>query len=229
MDQQQASSSGSLKISLKLGGIRREPERPNKKPCPFHCMKESLPPSNPILGSKDLISYVDLGAAYQKYCIPGKLKPDLASFLPQLCHTANMCSSISGSTSLRTLIEKPPITGKAIDAPNDMKGFQLVSGSVTEAYQLFDTRDAHRLVGAAPTMTGNEEEKVYDEFGQNYGDSEATKKAHRPKQKRALEDPEILDEKKVKKHKKEKKKSKKDKKKDRERKEAPDERGASFY
>src|SRR5690606_10463374 len=92
--------------------------------------------------------------------------------------------------SLRTLIEKPPITGKTIDAPNDMKGFQLIPGSVTEAYQLFDTRDAHRLVGAVPAAIGNEEGKVYDEFGQNYDDSEATKKAHRPKQKRTLEDPE---------------------------------------
>uniref|UniRef100_A0A914P4T7 Mediator of RNA polymerase II transcription subunit 19 n=1 Tax=Panagrolaimus davidi TaxID=227884 RepID=A0A914P4T7_9BILA len=83
-------STGSLKISLKIP--------PPRRTFPFYLMKESLPPPHPLLGSKNLINAADLGAAQQKYCTPGKIKPDLASFLPQLCNTNSLCSTISTST-----------------------------------------------------------------------------------------------------------------------------------
>uniref|UniRef100_A0A914P1Q6 Mediator of RNA polymerase II transcription subunit 19 n=1 Tax=Panagrolaimus davidi TaxID=227884 RepID=A0A914P1Q6_9BILA len=218
-------STGSLKISLKIP--------PPRQKCPFYLMKESLPPPHPLLGSKNLINAADLGAAQQKYCTPGKIKPDLASFLPQLCNTNNLCSTISTSTNLRTLIEKPPITGKLIMPPNDLKGFSLIPGTVAEAYRLFDTSDVTRLLGRVPTMAPvDDDSKNYDEFGNNYGDPESEKKSHRMKLKRTLDDNEgegsekkkkhVYDEseggEKRKKHKKEKKKSKKEKKKDKERK-----------
>uniref|UniRef100_A0A914Y2E7 Mediator of RNA polymerase II transcription subunit 19 n=1 Tax=Panagrolaimus superbus TaxID=310955 RepID=A0A914Y2E7_9BILA len=213
MDQTQPVSTGSLKISLKL-------PNPARRTCPFYLMKESLPPPHPLLGSRNLINAADLGAAHQKFCTSGKLKTDLASFLPQLCNTKDLCSTISSSTNLRTLIEKPPITGKAIMPPNDLKGFTLVPGTVPEAYRLFDTGDVSRLLGNVPTMAPIEDDsKNYDEFGNNYGDSVEEKKAHRMKLKRTLDDNESeVGEKKSKKHKKDKKKSKKDKKKDKERK-----------
>uniref|UniRef100_A0AC34G9I3 Mediator of RNA polymerase II transcription subunit 19 n=1 Tax=Panagrolaimus sp. ES5 TaxID=591445 RepID=A0AC34G9I3_9BILA len=181
MDQTQTVSSGSLKISLKLP--------PPKKTCQFYLMKESLPPPNPLLGSRDLISDANLGSAYQKYCNPGKLKTDLASFLPQLCNTKDLCSTISASTNLRALIEKPPITGKLIGPPNDLKGFSLVPGTVPEAYRLFDTSDVSRLLGNIPAIAPMEDDsKNYDEYGNNYGDSTDEKRAHRLKLKRTLED-----------------------------------------
>uniref|UniRef100_A0A914QEX4 Mediator of RNA polymerase II transcription subunit 19 n=1 Tax=Panagrolaimus davidi TaxID=227884 RepID=A0A914QEX4_9BILA len=90
MDQTQTVSSGSLKISLRLPTAKRA--------CPFYLMKESLPPPNRLLGSRDLISDAQLSNAYQKYCNPGKLKTDIASFLPQLCNTKDLCSTISSST-----------------------------------------------------------------------------------------------------------------------------------
>uniref|UniRef100_A0A7E4UQJ5 Mediator of RNA polymerase II transcription subunit 19 n=1 Tax=Panagrellus redivivus TaxID=6233 RepID=A0A7E4UQJ5_PANRE len=215
-------STGSLrtKISLKHG-VRRV--------CPFHLMKETLPPPNNLLGSKDLISLFDLGSSYQKYCTPGKLRNDLASFLPQLCNTQKLTSSISSSPSLCGLIEKPPITGKQIVAPHDMKGFQLVPGTVPEAYQLFDTKDVNRLIGIGSNgaaNTADDQSNAYDEFGNNFGDSFDQKKAHRAVQKRALENPDFAEgERKAKKHKKDKKKSKKEKKRDKERKEGNDEGG----
>uniref|UniRef100_A0AC35FML8 Mediator complex subunit 19 n=1 Tax=Panagrolaimus sp. PS1159 TaxID=55785 RepID=A0AC35FML8_9BILA len=137
------------------------------------------------------------------------------------------------STNLRTLIEKPPITGKLIMPPNDLKGFSLIPGTVAEAYRLFDTSDVTRLLGRVPTMAPiDDDSKNYDEFGNNYGDPESEKKSHRMKLKRTLDDNEdegnekkkkhVYDEseggEKRKKHKKEKKKSKKEKKKDKERK-----------
>ena len=90
--------------------------------------------------------------------------------------------------SLRTLIEKPPITGKLIAPPNETKGFILTPGTVPEAYRIFDTRDMTRLLGVPPPTTLENEPKVYDEFGNNFGDSYDEKRAHRMKLKRTLDD-----------------------------------------
>uniref|UniRef100_A0AC34QN02 Mediator of RNA polymerase II transcription subunit 19 n=2 Tax=Panagrolaimus sp. JU765 TaxID=591449 RepID=A0AC34QN02_9BILA len=222
--------SGSLKISLKLGQKRSkaiERQSSFQQQCPFQLMKESLPPQNRLLGSKNLISTVGLSESYRNYCTPGKLKPDLASYLPQLSHTQNLCSSASSSISLRQLIEKPPVTGRPIVLPSNLKGFQLTPGPVAEAYQLFDTRDVHKLLTAFPTNSTAEDD--YDEFGKNFNDPEEVKKAHRRKTKRTLDEIEsvlIPEERRPKKHKKDKKKNKKDKRRD---KKDDDEPGTSMY
>lgn len=48
-----------------------------------------LEPSE-LLGSTDLISHFNLNGCYKKYSVQRKIKEDLASFLPQICSSANL-------------------------------------------------------------------------------------------------------------------------------------------
>uniref|UniRef100_A0A914CB02 Mediator of RNA polymerase II transcription subunit 19 n=1 Tax=Acrobeloides nanus TaxID=290746 RepID=A0A914CB02_9BILA len=211
-------SSGSLrtKISLKGGYSQLS------LVCPFYGMKQELPPESPLLGSDDLMSRVDLSGAYSKYCSSRRIKEDLASFLPNLCGTANLCKTDDPSCSLRNLVERPPITGKEITSlsSSSMVGFKLAPGPVPDHYRMFDqVRDQ-----LEEPMQVDAPESSYQEFGKNFDDSEETKAKHRKKYKRSLEDFEDND-RKYKKHRGEEKekKPKKKKKEKKKKKSLPDE------
>uniref|UniRef100_A0A915EC03 Mediator of RNA polymerase II transcription subunit 19 n=1 Tax=Ditylenchus dipsaci TaxID=166011 RepID=A0A915EC03_9BILA len=197
-------SSGSLrtKISLKGGYSQLS------LVCPFYGMKQELPPPSQLLGSDDLISFFDLSGSYNRYCGQKKLRDDLASFLPQVCGTANLNSNSRNDTScsLRQLVEKPPITGKEVIGltSSQMVGF---NDDV-----MFSTQEI-------PSSTSGAND--YQEFGKNFNDPEEVKDWNRKKYKRSLDDLED-NEKKVKKHRSEdkadKEKDKKQKKKKKEKK-----------
>uniref|UniRef100_A0A915E8H8 Mediator of RNA polymerase II transcription subunit 19 n=1 Tax=Ditylenchus dipsaci TaxID=166011 RepID=A0A915E8H8_9BILA len=148
-----------------------------------------------LLGSDDLISFFDLSGSYNRYCGQKKLRDDLASFLPQVCGTANLNSNSRNDTScsLRQLVEKPPITGKV--------GL-LAPGPVPENYRFFDlndrpTDDVMFSTQEIPSSTSGAND--YQEFGKNFNDPEEVKDWNRKKYKRSLDDLED-NEKKVKKH-----------------------------
>ncbi|VDM45518.1 unnamed protein product [Toxocara canis] len=159
-------SSGSLrtKISLKGGYSQLS------LVCPFHLMKPELPQQSVLLGSHDLLAEYDMSAAYHRFCGSKKMREDLNSFLPHLVGNFNFDSSLEFS-SLRMLVEKPPITGKEITglSASAMAGFRLTPGAVPEPYRYFEKRLDDRMdVGTV------------DENG------EETK--HRKKFKRSLDD-----------------------------------------
>ena len=88
-------------------------------------------------------------------------------------------------SSLRNLVERPPITGKEIASLSSsaMIGFKLAPGPVPDHYRMFDqVRDQMEDLQVAKP------ESSYQEFGKNFGDSEEIKSKHRKKYKRSLED-----------------------------------------
>ncbi|VDN27913.1 unnamed protein product [Gongylonema pulchrum] len=126
-------SSGSLrtKISLKGGYSQLS------LVCPFHLMKPELPHQSVLLGSNDLLAEYDMSSAYQRFCGSKRLREDLGSFLPHLVGNFNFDNALEFS-SLRMLVEKPPITGKEITglSASAMAGFRLTPGAVPEPYSV---------------------------------------------------------------------------------------------
>ncbi|VDO69985.1 unnamed protein product [Heligmosomoides polygyrus] len=100
---------------------------------PFYTLKPELPPKSPMLGSSDLLTAYDLGAVYSRYCGAKKMREDLNSFLPQIYGNFNF-SQAQDISSLKMLVEKPPITGKEINTLSStaMSGFRLTPGPVDE-------------------------------------------------------------------------------------------------
>ncbi|MFH4974269.1 hypothetical protein AB6A40_000978 [Gnathostoma spinigerum] len=197
-------SSGSLrtKISLKGGYSQLS------LVCPFHLMKPELPQTSVLLGSNDLLAEYDMSAAYQRFCGAKKLREDLNSFLPHLVGNFNF-SSAPEFSSLRALVENPPITGKEITglSASAMAGFRLSPGAVPEPYRYFEKR-----------MEDSNQDISYDENGEE--------SRHKKKFKRSLDDLDEFDgDRKLKKHRSDDKdrknrKKKKDKKKKRDGKES---------
>uniref|UniRef100_A0A0R3PNP6 Mediator of RNA polymerase II transcription subunit 19 n=1 Tax=Angiostrongylus costaricensis TaxID=334426 RepID=A0A0R3PNP6_ANGCS len=100
---------------------------------PFYTLKPELPPKSPMLGSSDLLTAYDLGAVYSRYCGAKRMREDLNSFLPQIYGNFNF-SQAQDISSLKMLVEKPPITGKEINTLSStaMSGFRLTPGPVDE-------------------------------------------------------------------------------------------------
>uniref|UniRef100_A0A1I7ZGA2 Mediator of RNA polymerase II transcription subunit 19 n=1 Tax=Steinernema glaseri TaxID=37863 RepID=A0A1I7ZGA2_9BILA len=207
-------STGSLKMKLNLL------QGKSQNSYPFYGMKE-LPPASSTLGSQDLLSVYDLTSAFNRFCGPRKLREDLPSFLPHLVGDLNLNSDIdkSSSSSLKSLIEKPPITGKEINplSASAMTGFRLQPGAVPEQYRVFQSSKDPRELQALGLLDVN---------GMNGTESEEARR--RKKMKRTLEDGDGMgsdgEERKFKRHKSEaKEKKEKKKKKDKKKKKGDDE------
>jgi len=214
MDPGTTVSSGSLRTKISLRGGY------SQVALPFYGMKPELPPASRVLGSDDLIARFDLSSAFQRFCGPKKPKEDLASFLTNICGcgTANISNRQDSSSSLKHLIDKPPVMGKEITglSSSAMIGFKLSAGPVPESYRLFET-----LPGDAALINGTDQPSTSasaKNVAENTGTAETK---HRKRLKRTLDDfdsPESA-EKKPKKHRsgdekeKKQKKKKKDKKK----------------
>ncbi|KHJ47076.1 hypothetical protein D918_02622 [Trichuris suis] len=105
-------SSGILRTKISLG----------RKPSiimPFYLMKNELP-----------------NHAWNKFCNNKKLKEELSAFMPNLPGNIDAAGHKDGS-SLRQLIEKPPICGKEILPLGSAEtvGFRLLPGSIPEEYR----------------------------------------------------------------------------------------------
>ncbi|XP_013782746.1 mediator of RNA polymerase II transcription subunit 19-like [Limulus polyphemus] len=125
-------STGTLKTTISLG----------KTPAivhsgPFYLMKE--PPSNTQserTGATNLMSYHNLEHSYNKFC-GRKMKDQLSTFLPSLPGNIDTPGHQDNS-SLRSLIEKPPICGKELVPLSGVQltGFRLHPGPLPEQYRL---------------------------------------------------------------------------------------------
>ncbi|KFD63046.1 hypothetical protein M514_11716, partial [Trichuris suis] len=84
----------------------------------------------------NLLSYYGLDHAWNKFCNNKKLKEELSAFMPNLPGNIDAAGHKDGS-SLRQLIEKPPICGKEILPLGSAEtvGFRLLPGSIPEEYR----------------------------------------------------------------------------------------------
>lgn len=111
-------------------------------------------------------------------------------------------------SSLRKLVEKPPITGKDICplTSSAMVGFKLAPGKVPENYQLFDLSDSnfnHAMASTSISSSNNYSTNgtttsikqsntpsngpPYNEFLNNFNDTEEEKNKRRKKFKRSFD------------------------------------------
>ncbi|KAL8182882.1 UNVERIFIED_CONTAM: hypothetical protein K2H54_005603, partial [Gekko kuhli] len=102
---------------------------------PFYLMRE-LPGTTELTGSTNLITYYNLEHAYNKFC-GKKVKEKLSNFLPDLPGMIDLPGSHDNS-SLRSLIEKPPICGSSFNPITGtmLTGFRLHAGSLPEQCRL---------------------------------------------------------------------------------------------
>ncbi|XP_043837183.1 mediator of RNA polymerase II transcription subunit 19-like [Dromiciops gliroides] len=102
---------------------------------PFYLMRE-LPGSTDLTGSTNLITHYNLEHAYNKFC-GKKVKEKLSDFLPDLPGMIDLPGSHDNS-SLRSLIEKPPILGGSFTPITGtmLAGFRLHAGPLPEPCRL---------------------------------------------------------------------------------------------
>lgn len=95
-----------------------------------------LPGSTELTGSTNLITHYNLEQAYNKFC-GKKVKEKLSNFLPDLPGMIDLPGSHDNS-SLRSLIEKPPILGGSFNPITGtmLAGFRLHTGPLPEQCRL---------------------------------------------------------------------------------------------
>lgn len=83
----------------------------------------------------------NLEDSYNRFCCRRKLKDQLSSFLPNLPGNGIDAPAQNDSSSLRSLIEKPPICGKELLhlTPSQLIGFRLHPGPLPEQYRFMAT------------------------------------------------------------------------------------------
>lgn len=122
-------SSGTLKTTILLG------KNPSIVPSgPFYLMKEP-PGDSELTGATNLMAYYGLEHSYTKFS-GKKVKEQLSSFLPSLPGVVDSPGQQDNS-SLRSVIEKPPIVGKEIIPLTSVQldGFRLHPGPLPEQYR----------------------------------------------------------------------------------------------
>ena len=79
--------------------------------------------------------------SYNRFCCRRKLKDQLSSFLPNLPGNGIDTPAPNDSSSLRSLIDKPPICGKELLplTPSLLTGFRLHPGPLPEQYRFMAT------------------------------------------------------------------------------------------
>ncbi|KAJ8984816.1 hypothetical protein NQ317_013015 [Molorchus minor] len=126
-------SSGTLKTTILLG------KNPSIVPSgPFYLMKEP-PAESELTGATNLMAYYGLEHSYSKFS-GKKLKEQLSSFLPTLPGVIDSPGQQDNS-SLRSVIEKPPIGGKELLPLTSVQldGFRLHPGPLPEQYRYTST------------------------------------------------------------------------------------------
>lgn len=123
------SSTGTLKLNISLG---KNPSVIHSGP--FYLLKEP-PEQEKVTGQSNLIIEYNLEHAYQKFN-GKKVKEPLSSFLPNLPGIVDTIGD-NDNSSLRSVIEKPPITGKEIEklSVSQLSGFRLHPGPLPEQYR----------------------------------------------------------------------------------------------
>ncbi|XP_041347620.1 mediator of RNA polymerase II transcription subunit 19-like isoform X3 [Gigantopelta aegis] len=125
-------STGTLKTTISLGKVPSVIHTG-----PFYLLKD-VPEKSEITGSTNLFRSHGLEHSYSKFC-GKKVKDELSSFLPHLPGNIDT-PGMSDNSSLRSLIEKPPITGKELTplSGSGLAGFRLHPGPLPEQYQMMN-------------------------------------------------------------------------------------------
>nr|CAG4648881.1 EOG090X0DK3 [Polyphemus pediculus] len=123
-------STGTLKTTISLG---KTPSIVHTGP--FYLHKE-LPGDAELTGATNLMAHYNLEHSYNKFS-GKKFKDSLSSFLPNLPGLIDTPGSADNS-SLRGIIEKPPIGGKELTFLNQLQltGFRLHPGPLPEQYRM---------------------------------------------------------------------------------------------
>ncbi|XP_078680066.1 mediator of RNA polymerase II transcription subunit 19-like isoform X4 [Branchiostoma floridae x Branchiostoma belcheri] len=154
-----------------------------------------------ITGSVNLIQHHGLEHSFHKFC-GKKVKEPLSNFLPNLPGFIDTPGLQDGS-SLRSLIEKPPIVGKELyqlSGPQ-LQGFRLHPGPIPEQYRLLHQQP--------PAKKKHKNKKHKREHSKTSEDGGASSTASGEKEKKTKKQKKHEDsEKKEKKKKKDKKKKK---------------------
>ncbi|XP_078286278.1 mediator of RNA polymerase II transcription subunit 19-A-like [Rhinoraja longicauda] len=102
---------------------------------PFYLLREAAGTTD-LTGSSNLITHYNLEHAYNKFC-GKKVKDKLSNFLPDLPGMIDLPGTQDNS-SLRSLIEKPPICGNSFTLLTGtlLTGFRLHTGPLPEQYRL---------------------------------------------------------------------------------------------
>ncbi|EFN89979.1 mediator of RNA polymerase II transcription subunit 19 [Harpegnathos saltator] len=153
-------STGTLKTTISLG---KNPSIVHSGP--FYLMKEP-PGESELTGATNLMAYYGLEHSYSKFS-GKKLKEQLSSFLPNLPGIIDRPGHQDNS-SLRSVIEKPPIGGKELLPLTSVQlaGFRLHPGPLPEQY---------RYVNQAPQRKHkNKHKKHKHKPGEVLGGQEAT-------------------------------------------------------
>ncbi|XP_067005389.1 mediator of RNA polymerase II transcription subunit 19 [Anabrus simplex] len=122
-------TTGTLKTTISLG---KNPSIVHSGP--FYLMKEP-PGESELTGATNLMAHYGLEHSYNKFS-GKKVKESLSSFLPNLPGMIDTPGHLDNS-SLRSVIEKPPIGGKELLPLTSMQlaGFRLHPGPLPDQYR----------------------------------------------------------------------------------------------
>ncbi|KAM7312161.1 mediator of RNA polymerase II transcription subunit 19 [Ixodes scapularis] len=160
-------TTGTLKTTISLG----------KTPAivhsgPFYLMKE--PPKSELTGATNLMVSYGLEHSYNKFS-GRKVKDQLSAFLPNLPGNIDAPGDQDNS-SLRSLIEKPPVGGKELLALSgaQLVGFRLHPGPLPEQYRMMSQqpqRKKHKhkkhkhKMGDTPNHESQQQEATFTTMG----------------------------------------------------------------
>ncbi|XP_043217809.1 mediator of RNA polymerase II transcription subunit 19-like [Amphibalanus amphitrite] len=186
-------STGTLRTTIQLGKTGASIVHTG----PFYLMKEPVVENeNRETGATNLMNHHNLEHSYNKFT-GKKMKDSLSSFLTNLPGVIDTPGSLDNS-SLRSLIEKPPVVGKELLPLTSLQltGFRLHAGPLPEQY---------RFTSQAPMKRKHKHKKHKHRAGDT-SSQEGTDAGEPPEKKHKKKRNE--DEKERKKKKKEKKKKK---------------------
>lgn len=132
-------TSGTLRTTIQLGKSGASIVHTG----PFYLIKEPVV-ENSITGATNLMSYHNLEHSYNKFN-GKKVKDSLSSFLTNLPGVIDTPGTQDNS-SLRSLIEKPPVLGKELLPLTSMQlnGFRLHAGPLPEQFRFLSQAPAKR-------------------------------------------------------------------------------------
>merc|ERR1712025_88030 len=212
--QNSSQSEGGIKLSISLGQKTAQViHNTAAHKGPFYLVvkqdvKDFEPPEGTVTGATNLMASNGLKNTYEKLTTK-KLKDTLSSFLPQLPGAIDAPGNQDNS-SLRGLIEKPPVCGKELHqlTPLQLSGFRLHPGPLPEQYRYSMQVQTKKKRKHKKNHKKGSETPATDENQTSRNESEEREKRKEKKHKKHEKDAE---ERKKKKKEKKKKRSKEDK------------------
>jgi len=160
--------------------------------------------SSELTGLTNLVTYYGLEHSYHKFTSK-KVKDELSAFLPTLPGYIDNPGAQDNS-SLRSVIEKPPIVGKELIplSGHALSGFRLHPGPLAEQYRIMSQPPAkkrehehHKKEGKEATVleaqVDNSSESVHDHRKSKKGKRSDEERKKRKKEKRKKKDKEKED------------------------------------